>query len=778
MAVVPLRSTPSIVEPPPVAKPAQPEIRIIADDDGSVTLEIGGQSSRRARTEPKKAQDFGRNLAEDMDDSTLASLASYLMEGIESDEEDRAEWEETALKASKYMGVVLMDPASEVASDGTVCQAVATCMLEASIKLWSTSYAEMLPSSGPVKVERIDSGPTPEVPGMGHNGGPDMDAEPGQEAQDQSDSAGDDIADALERDMNWYLTKGDPGYYPDFSAMLMGRNKVGVAFREVYRCPIKGKPISRWIMAQDLIVQGNPAELTEGVRVTARKKVRQSVMRRMMIKGEYLDMPLVAPTGQTTRTEIVIGEIQGINPTPTLPRDFQHTVYECYCELGNGTNHDLFGDMDLLNLDDEGADVGFPLPYRVSIDKDSRTVLAIRRNWKRGDPDYKVKPRFVKYGFIPADGFYDYGLIHLVGNPTLAATMIQRSSIDSALFANFPAWLQAQGPASRGESTVYRPNVGEVVKIPLTGMQKLGDVIMPFPYKPPSPEAMALAQKLEADVKSIAGIVDIPVGEGRIGNTPVGTIMSYIESVSMVPGAVHKADHTAQSMEFELLRELIAEEPDVLTRGNKSPARQWQIAQELLSPNLSPKADPNTPSQIHRLLKIQGLIALSGQPQFQADKDGPMINNRAILKRAVEVLASQDAAEYTYPPNPQAPPPPPPDPRIVAAQIKAQSEKDKAGLKMQESGLDHQAKMAELALTSQDKAADRQATNEREAMKSRVAKTKVGADMVSDAIGHAHDEAAGNADRQHAATQQQSQQAHEQQQQLTAPLIAPDKDAT
>lgn len=781
MAVVPLRSSPTTPAETAPAAPTPPKpIVVETDDDGSVTLTIGTSTARRPRAAPKPNEDFGRNLAEDMDDNTLGSLASYLMEGIESDEEDRTEWEETASKASKYMGVVLMDPASEVASDGTVCQAVATCMLEAAIKLWSTSYAELLPTGGPVKVERKDDGPTPKAPQMGHNGGPDMDAEPGQDAQDQGDAAGDDLADALERDLNWYLTTGDPGYYPDFSAMLMGRNKIGVAFREVYRCPIKKKPISRWIMAQDLIVQGNPAELTEGGRVTARKKVRQSTMRRMMKSGEYLDLPLVAPTGETSKNEIVVGQIQGINPTPALPRDFQHMVFECYCELGTGTNHDLFGDMDLLNLDDQGVDVGFPLPYRVSIDKDSRTVLAIRRNWKQGDEEYKVKPRFVKYGFIPGDGFYDLGLIHIVGNPTLAATMIQRSSVDSALFANFPAWMQAQGPASRGESTVYRPNVGEVVKIPVTGNQKLSDVVMPFPYKPPSPEAMALAQKLEGDVKSLAGIVDLPVGEGRIGNTPVGTIMSYIESTTMVPGAVHKADHTAQAMEFELLRELIAEEPEVLTRGNKNPARQWQVTEELLSPNLAPKADPNTPSQIHRLLKVQGLIMLGGLPQFaMGDKDGPIINNRAIAKKAIEVLASQDSPEYMFPPQPpQAAPPPPPDPRIVAAQIKAQSQGASDQAKLQGDQLNHQGKLAELQVTSQDKEADRQAANQREAMKAGVTKTKVGADMVSDAIGHAHDEASSNADRQHAATQQQSQQAHEQQQQLTAPLLAPDKDSS
>lgn len=762
MAVVPIRK-PVIEED---AQPNPSDAKVTVGDDGTVTIEIG--SSKPARKERPKGTAFDRNLAEDLDEGSLQTLAAFLLEGIDADIQDRAEWLETADRAASFLGIKLEDPVSEVAADGTICQMVATCMLEAAVKLWSTSYAELLPVGGPVKVERADSIPVSQLSGSdggqpaggvsqqpppGGIVGAGSGAEPGQDPVTASDAAGDDLAQALEQDMNWYLTTSDRGYYPDTSKMLMARNKIGLGFKEVFRCPIERKPLSRWVMAQDLIIQGDPAHLTTpGHRVTKRAKVARSVMRRLQVSGYYRDIPLVQPTGETSNTEVTTGETVGIVATPTLLRDFEHTVYECSCELGEGL--ELPVELGELSLDETGVSPGYPIPYRVSIDLDSRVVVRIVRNWKKGDQDHRAKRRFVKYGFIPGDSFYDFGLIHLIGNPTYAATMLQRSGVDAALLANFPAWIGAQGPATRNENTTFRPNPGEVIRWPITG-NKIQDALMSFPYKEPSPQSMALGQKLEGDAKRIAGVIELPVGEGRLGNTPVGTIMSYIESVSMVPGAVHKADHIAQAEEFELLRELLAEEPECLWRGNANPARKWQVAEEMLSPNLSPKADPNTPSQMHRLLKVQGQIMLGGLPQFQGIAD-----NRAIYKRATEILSGEDAAQFTLPVPPQQAPPP--DPKIVAAQIKAQSEQQQGEQRMQETLLEQQGKEKQLAQTSADKAADREAEGQRELLKLSAQHLKTGADMVTAGVGHAQAEAQAGAQRQHEAQQTAAGQQHEQ----------------
>lgn len=730
MSITPLRRpmTPVIEDDAP--KPDPNAISVVVDDDGNTEITIGTPKPEKPKAGP--ADDFDENLAERLADSALASLAAHLIESVEADDQDRADWLDTANRAADYLGIKLNDPAASVADDGTICQDIATCMQKAAMKLWSTAYGELLPAGGPVKAVHEDSVPTGST----------------DDQTEQSDDAMDKLADALERDLNWYLTDGDKGYYPDTSKMLMSRAIIGVQFKEIYRCPIERRPISRWIMAQDLIVKGDPTHLHAlGGRVTARKKVPQSVMKRLQKMGFYLDVPLVHPTGEVSATEVSTGQAIGISPAPTLPRDYDHTIYEVYCEIGSSSSFSLSGDLAELETDETGEAPGYPLPYQISIDVDSRTVLRIARFWRKGDADHRPRRRFVKYGFIPGlnTGIYDLGLIHLVGNPTQSATMLLRSGVDAALLGNFPSWAQKQGPASRGENTVFRPAPGEVVKIPTSGSDKIGDVLMPWPYKPMTPETLALMAKLEKDVEDIAGIVSLPLGEGRIGNTPVGTIMSYIEAISQVPGAVHKADHVAQAEEFGILRELLSDEPWLLTRGNPTPARKWQVGEELTSPNVAPRADPNTPSQIHRLLKIQGLVAAGGLPQFMGIAD-----NRAIYRKVVETLVGEDAVHFEMPA--QSPQQAQPDPKILTAMIKAKTETDKATNQQQEAQMEHQAKMQELAVTSADKAADREAANQREAMKAVGARAKVGADMVTQGLTHAH----------------------EQQRALTAPLSAPE----
>lgn len=773
MAVVPLRA--HIIEPlgqrgigaaqsVQIDEPEQTDAKLVSvedTEDGGVVITIGGAQPEE---KPSKDDKFDRNLADGMDAYALSALASHLLDGIEADLQSRREWEDTANMAANYLGIKLKDPSQSVAADGTISQAVATTLLEALTKIWGTHRAELLPVGGPVKVRR-DKTPKPAmVDGLV------VPMPPDQGIAADSD-AGDDLATALETDLNHYLTQIDREYYPDFSKMLFNRALIGNAFRKVYRDPLKRRPASVWVKGQDLIVSNDCSHLSGAGRVTERIRMRQSTMRRMQAGGHYRDIPLVHPTGQVTETELAVAETEGVQATPTLPQDYEHLVYECNCELGSSSSESLFGDISRLDYDEDGRKPGFPLPYRVSLDVDSREVLEIRRGWKQDDEDYQPRKRYVKYGFIPGTGFYDLGLIHLVGNPTQAITMIQRACTDAAILGNFPAWMRLKGPGSRQTNTVLRPGPGDVIDIEAAGAAKIADTLMPFPYKDVSAAAMAMATKLEGDVKRIAGIIDLPVGEGRIGNTPVGTIMSYIEAIAQVPGAVAKDDHIAQQEEFDMLRELFSEDPASLTKGVKRPARQWQIAAELLDPDLVPAADPNTPSMIHRLMKLQGLVALGGLPQFMG-----IANNREIYRHAVRVLAQDNPEEFEMPEPPaqQAPP----DPKIVAAQIKAQADVTKAEAGAKRDELKHQGDMAEIALSAQQKAADRESALEREKLKAGVAVVKATHEHANAALDRTHEAAQGAEDRGQAHAQHLNELAVEREknaQAFAAPLMAPEK---
>ena len=717
---------------------------VIETGDVAITVTqddmIGGLG---AGVEAIEREKFDENLALKMDDGALAVLSEFLIQGVEDDLRSRLDWEDTANKVADYLGVKIEEPTTTVTVDGTVCKMVATCMLEAAVKLWGVARAELLPANGPVRVKRN----TAAVAGRRaarDMAAPGLTGEPATqdglatllpEAEEDLDAGDDALADALQQDLNHYLTMTDREYYPDFSRMLFSRILIGNAFRKVYRCPIRRRPASVWVRAQDLIVSPDCTHLSGASRITERIRMSQGTMRRLQKTGHYRDIDLIQPLGEPTNTERAIADSEGIDPTPKQPWDADHQVYECYVELDSRTFPGSMGDMDALDQDEDGHDPGYPLPYRVSIDKDSRQVLEVRRNWRRGDSDYRPRRRYVKYGSIPGLGFYDYGLIHLVGNPTLYASMLQRAMTDATLYANFPGgiWLQN---GNRSAQTVIRPNPGQWIGVNGGGATRAQDIFMPLPYRAPGAEEMALLTKMEGDVSRIAGIVSLPLGEAGLSNVPVGTIMSYME----------------QAEEFELLRELFADDPEALWRGRKSPARRWAVRQEIEDQDLIPAADPNVPSQQHRIMRTQALVAASGSPQFQG-----IANQRGVWANVLKVLGMENPDDLTVPATP--PGPAAPDPKLAAAQIKAQTEKDKGAQRMQAEELKHQGDMKELELKAQDNAANRQAEMAKVTAQAGVEQMRVNAEAARDAAKRMHETVNATADRTVDQAQHQDQMA-------------------
>lgn len=668
--------------------------------DGSLT--VGGFGGKKSDDGPGT---FDDNLAS-KDGVPLQSIAARLLEGIAADIQSRADWEETANRGKEILGIRL-DPANTTTSEeGTISNAHSMALIEAVIRSWANSRGELLPASGPVKV--VDDLPgidqAQNTAPVGNNGGPPMDGSepqeaPGagqQDAQTPNMPLRSELADALEKDLNRFLTVTDREYYPDFSRMLLNRAIIGIQFRKVYRCPLRRRPASVWVKGEDLIVSNDTSHLSGAGRVTERIKMRQATVKRMQAAKVWLDITLTQPMQGATITEQSEGEITGVRTIPQLPADQLHTIYECYCELDDGP----------LANDENGHNPGFPLPYRVTIDKDSQQVLEISRNWKAGDETYTARRRYVKYGFVPGFGFYDWGLVHILGNPQRASTAMQRILIDTGMFNSFPGWLQAKGAGTRQRTNEVRPNPGEAVVIDTGGMP-IGDVIMALPYKEPSAVLQSMLGTVAGDMRRVAGIMEMPVGEGRVGNTPVGTIMAYVDAITKVPSAVHKDDHAAQAEEFELLLELFREEPEALTANVRRPAKKGgYTAEELGDQDLVPQADPNVPSQTHRLMQAQALNEAAGAPQYAG-----IANPRGIWNRLMRTINVEDRGEVTLPE--QAAAPPPPDPKVLAAQIKAQSEHEDNQTRLAVAQQNSAASSEKTQIDAEQRAADRNAENQR-----------------------------------------------------------------
>ena len=472
------------------------------------------------------------------------------------------------------------------------------------------------------------------------------------------------MANAFQRDMNHYLTVTATEYYPDTDRMLLMLGFGGTAFKKVYFCPLRGRPVSESVDADDLIVNNNATDLQNAKRITHRTFMRPSTVKRLQILGVYKDIPLSTPKARDPDSyKRERNAQQGIASDDGRPEDRDREIYECYCELDiPGFEHSW-----------KGKDTGLEIPYRVTIDVSSKEVLSIVRNYDEDTAQLpEARQNFVKYTFVPGMGFYDIGLLHILGNTTNAITAAWRELLDAGMYNNFPGFLMADTGA-RQNTNIFRvpPGGGALVK---TGGMPITQAIMPLPYKEPSGALMNLVNNMAETGMRVGGTAEAIVNEGK-QDAPVGTTLAMIEQAQKVLNSVHKRMHQAQSQEFTLLVRCFQENPESFWQKNRRPAMPWDeqtFLQALNDCELTPQADPNTASQTQRLMKVAALKQLSAASPALYD---PI---------AVDTAALQ-ALGWTNPTQFLAPQTGAPPPEMIQAQAKMQNEAMSAQSRMLDS---------------------------------------------------------------------------------------------
>ena len=593
--------------------------------DGSVAVDL----SPKVDEGENKHYD---NLAMRMDQSELGRIGEQLIDAIEADDQSRAEWLQTRARGLELLGLKLEEPKGDVGSTSAPVEGMSVVrhplLLESVLMAWANARAELLPADGPVKVKDVG----------------------------QRSPQSDELADCLEKDFNFYLTKKAKEYYPDTDRMLLMTVFGGSGFKKVYMDPMRRRPVSESIDAQDLIVNNAATDLANAGRITQRIKMRPAIMKRMKFLGVYRDVELTPPTPQNTVVDLKEANIEGIDIQSTRQEDREHTIYECYCEL----DLDRFAPRHLRNK-------GLLLPYRVTIDKDSREILELRRNWDEDNEDCDPRTTFVHYPYIRGFGLYGWGLLHLLGNSASALTAAWREALDTGMFANFPGFLVAK-LAARQQTNEMRVAAGSGVVVDTQGMP-INQAVMPLPYKDITPGLLGMMDKVTQAAQRVGGAAEIKVGEGK-QDAPVGTTIALIEQATKVESAVHKNMHQAQSEEFELLLDLFREEPEAFWRGNKRPATDWDKERFLAAVEtygIVPVADPNTPSHLHRLMKATAV------KQLQAASPA-LYDPKAVDLQVLKIMGWENPESLFAPPT--MPAAQPPDPRMAKVQVEAAAKMD------------------------------------------------------------------------------------------------------
>lgn len=616
----------------PAVNPATGAINI-PQENGDVVIQFPGVFHGNDDADDS---DHDANLAEGMDPADLNQLAEDVLSGIEEDERGRSNWLSDTEKGITLLAMKVEGPRNGTGDSTAPIEGMSSIrsslLQEAVLRFQANARGELLPADGPVKVK---------------SAGPQT---------IQSDR----LAAALEQAVNVYLTKTAKEYYPDTDKLLFGVGFRGCGFKKVFHDPIKRRPVSESVDAKDLIVPANATDLSTAIRITHRVAMPHMVLRKMQLDGVYLDKEIGQPTAKVDPVTAKQNNTQGLSELAQRPEDINHTIYECY------TYRNLPGFED---ADDDGEETGLPLPYRITIDRDSREVLEVRRNWRKDDATKTAKRVFVKYSFVPAFGFYDLGLLNILGNATEGLTAAIRIALDAGMFANFPGFVYSKQGVNRQPSNEFRIPPGGGMGLD-TGQMSIRDAVMPMPYHEPGGTFIGVINKLESTAQRVGGTAETNVGEGK-QDAPVGTTLALIEQATKIMDAVHKRLHQAQAEEFQLLRELFIEDPEALWRHNDKaqvPRDADEIVRALNDFELIPVADPNVPSSMHRHAKIAALMQLV--VQFPA-----LFNIPNVLDVVLRDMKWSNPQELLAPPQTGDAPPSPQDlaaiSKIQAAQQKS-----------------------------------------------------------------------------------------------------------
>tara|TARA_E500000305_G_scaffold35710_1_gene27124 strand:- start:2055 stop:4541 length:2487 start_codon:yes stop_codon:yes gene_type:complete len=560
------------------------EAVVIETEDGGILIDFDPDAQMMAEV------DFGANLAEVMEDADLGALASELVGQYRGDKNSRKDWEESYVKGLDQLGMKIDDRTSPWEG---ACGVTHPILSEAVVRFQSQAIGEIFPASGPVKT-RIVGKMTPEKERQSHR---------------------------IQNFMNYLTTEVMSEYRPETEKLLFSLPLAGSAFRKVYWDPNMNRPCAMFIPSEDLVVSYGASSLMTCERITHVMKRGANDIRKLQVSGFYRDVDLTNDPNSEGRIQEKYDELTG--ESPSYDEDARHTILEMHVDI------DLKGFED---VDDCCEETGIALPYVVTIDQGSRSILSIRRNWVESDKNRMRRNHFVHYEYVPGLGFYGFGLVHMIGGIAKSATSILRQLVDAGTLNNLPGGLKSRGLRIRGDDTPISPGEFRDVDVP---SGSIAENITFLPYKEPSSVLTNLLGNIVEEGRRFASLTDLNISDMN-QQAPVGTTLALMERSMKVMTAVQARLHASMKDEFKILEEIV--------RDHSPHDYPYDLdGDEVMKPedfddrvDVIPVSDPNSSTMAQRIMQYQAALQLAGTaPQLY---DLPKLHRQMI-----DVLGIEDA---------------------------------------------------------------------------------------------------------------------------------------
>ena len=568
----------------------EPDIEIEIEDPEKVTIGVGGLEIILEPDDANMNDDFNANLAEELGDKELEMLASELIGEFEEDISARKDWMQTYVDGLELLGMKVEDRTEPWPG---ACGVYHPLLSEALVKFQAETMMETFPAQGPVKTQII-----------------------GKETSEKREAA-----IRVKDDMNYQLTEKMVEYRPEHERMLWGLGLAGNAFKKVYFDPNLDRQVSLFVPAEDIVVPYGASNIETAERVTHVMRKTPNELRKLQVAGFYCDADLGDPIDTFDEIEKKIAEKMGFRAS----QDDRYKLLEMHVDL------DLPGYED---KDDKGEPTGIALPYVVTIEKSTMTVLAIRRNWNPDDELRQKRNHFVHYPYIPGFGFYAFGLIHLIGAFAKSGTSIIRQLVDAGTLSNLPGGFKTKGLRVKGDDTPIAP--AEFRDVDVTS-GTIKDNIMTLPYKEPSQVLYSLLGTIVEEGRRFAAAADLKVSD-MSAQAPVGTTLAILERTLKVMSAVQARIHYAMRQEFRLLKAIIRDYTPEEYSYEPYDGTPHAKRSDYDLVDVIPVSDPNAATMSQKVVQYQAVMQLA--------QTAPQLYDLPYLHRQMlEVLGIKNAAK-------------------------------------------------------------------------------------------------------------------------------------
>lgn len=516
---------------------------------------------------------FLSNLAEKIDEKELDKIGDQLVTAVLSDLASRKEHWDKFVKGVTALGINFDEEAQQSDVFGSINHPL---LIEAATQFQARAMSELFPASGPVKTEIF-----------------------GEKDNDTIEQAG-----RVQDYMNYQLMIEDKGYFAERDQMLFMLPFTGSEFDKQYFDKTTGKVVSRWVRCQDFAIHHDATSLYDCPRYTHILHKEENDIKRLQQSGHYRQIDLKEHAVEdenvlTEKIERIDGiEIQGEDSLECSDRD----LFEIHV------------DYNLVGYEDED---GINLPYIITVDKTTKKVLSVYRNWRENDDLRQKRVWFTHKKFLPGFGFYGFGLFHTIGSLGEAATKILQLLLDAGAFSALQGGFKTK-EAKISSNVELEAGVWKDTELTA---EELGKSFYTPPFREPSSTLFNLLGAIVELGRRFAATTEVMVGDAATTG-PVGTTVALVEQGSKVFSGIHKRLHNALGLELQNIAELnfeqlTEEEYPYTVHGQQRTVFKQDFDGRV---DIIPVSDPNIFSSAQRIAMAQAVFQIATQMPDIADR--------------------------------------------------------------------------------------------------------------------------------------------------------------